>query len=85
MLYHREYPVLPLVGVIKYEMLFRDYDCDDMILPVQASKDTIRERVEKAVGAPRPGLVHRIKTQGELLTHRVQNMWAQVDQELGLI
>lgn len=69
----------------KYEMLFRDYDCEDMIVSVESDKDTIRERIETAVGSARSDLVHRIRTQSDHLTKRVQDMWAEVDQELGLV
>ena len=69
----------------KYEMLFRDYNCEDMILPVEASQDTIRQRVESAIGTTRSELVHRIKTQADHLIQQAQSMWKQVDQELGLI
>lgn len=68
----------------KYEMLFQDYDCEKMILPVDASKHVIHECVETATGSARTDLVDRIKTQGELLVKKVQDMWGQVDRELGL-
>ena len=69
----------------KYEMLFQDYDCEDMIVSVESDKDTIRERIETAVGSARSDLVDRIRTQSDHLVQRVQNMWAEVDRELGLV
>ena len=69
----------------KYEMLFRDYDCEDMIVSVASDKDSIRNRIEMAVGESRSDLVNRIKTQSDQLIKRAQEMWVEVDRELGLV
>jgi len=69
----------------KYEMLFKDYACEEMVLPVPSTVDQIRTCVDQAIGAARPDLVARIKQSAERLVHQVHGMWERVDRELGLI
>jgi colanic acid/amylovoran biosynthesis protein len=68
----------------KYEMLFEDYACADMVLSVASGKEAVQERVQRAVGPARPALVDRIRRRGERLVEQIHAMWGQVDRALGL-
>lgn len=62
----------------KYEMLFQDYGCADMLLSVFASEEEIRRRVQRAVGEGRQELRSRIDARGEELKSHSRGMWNQV-------
>jgi colanic acid/amylovoran biosynthesis protein len=68
----------------KYEMLFRDYGCKDLILPVPASEDQVREAIGAATSQTRGQLVARLQEASLRLEMKATEMWGQVDRVLGL-
>ena len=78
---------IPCIGTSwshKYEMLFQDYDCKEMILSPEAGRETIRQCLEMAAGPQHAELVQRVSTRAKLLIEQTQNMWKHVDKKLGL-
>lgn len=63
----------------KYEMLFREYGCDDMLLQVPATGNQIASRIGAATGEKRADLRHRIEARSDQLKAKTQSMWRQVD------
>jgi colanic acid/amylovoran biosynthesis protein len=73
---------VPAVGTSwshKYEMLFEEYGCESMLLPVPAQNEQIRERITAAKDAEHSGLETRIRTRAEALQNETRAMWKQVD------
>lgn len=68
----------------KYEMLFKDYGCEDMILPVPAEPGAVASLVAAATGPGRASLAERIVERGRRLEEQTRAMWQCVDQTLGL-
>lgn len=68
----------------KYEMLFREYGCEEMILPVSASEDQVATCVRAAVGPERDALVTRLETHARSVVDDATKMWADVDRMIGL-
>lgn len=62
----------------KYEMLFRDYGCEEMLLPVPATDEQVRQRIQSATGNGRGELCRRIEAHSEALRAQTQSMWEAV-------
>lgn len=78
---------VPAIGTSwshKYEQLFREYDCADMLLSVSAAQDTIRACVRTATGDRREALRERLDEQRAQLEQRTEEMWRRVDEVLNL-
>jgi colanic acid/amylovoran biosynthesis protein len=78
---------VPAVGTSwshKYEMLFREYGCEDMLLPVSATEGQIESGIRAVVGPDRDAVRQRIKKHGEDLKAKTESLWRQVDYVLGL-
>jgi hypothetical protein len=65
-------------------MLFEEYGCESMLLPVPAQKEQIRERIAAAKNAEHSGLKARIRTRADALQNKTKAMWEQVDDVLDL-
>jgi colanic acid/amylovoran biosynthesis protein len=73
---------VPAVGTSwshKYEMLFEEYGCESMLLPVPAQKEQIQERITAAKDAGDSGLEARIRTRADALQDETRAMWERVD------
>lgn len=68
----------------KYEMLFEEYGCSDMLLPVSSSKERVRDCIAAATGQRRAELVGQIQKAGSQLEQETISMWRQVDETLEL-
>ncbi|HEX7072311.1 MAG TPA: polysaccharide pyruvyl transferase family protein [Rhodothermales bacterium] len=68
----------------KYEMLFREYGCEDMILPVDATPERVAASVHAAVANGREALVSRLQAHRAEVIEQTNRMWAEVDEVLGL-
>ena len=66
----------------KYEMLFEEYRCPDMLLSVSAPRDRIDACVSEAVGAQRASLTERIRAAAAQLKQETEAMWRAVDEEV---
>jgi polysaccharide pyruvyl transferase WcaK-like protein len=69
---------VPAIGTSwshKYEMLFADYGCPSLLLPVEAGEDQISEALEHTAGAGRAALRHTLLENGERLRAQVELMW----------
>jgi len=64
----------------KYEMLFDEYGCPDMILPVPADAEAIRKRIKQATGGA--DLRHRVEARSDDLKAETRSMWRHVDNTL---
>ena len=76
---------IPAIGTSwshKYEMLFKEYGCESMLLPVSARKEQIQERVLRAKDTGGASLVADIRTNAEALRQETRAMWEQVDDVL---
>ena len=65
----------------KYEMLFRDYGCGELVLPVPAEPSVLTGAFEAALA---PGLADRLRERGKELEGRTKAMWNAAEQALGL-
>lgn len=68
----------------KYEMLFDDYGCPDLVLPMPVEEARVKAAVSRTLGVERPELIKCLHTKGENLEEQVHAMWEEVDQVLGL-
>lgn len=66
----------------KYEMLFRDYNCEHLVLPVPSDSARIRAAIEATTGAHREGLIENLKERGDALVTQSEAMWADVESVL---
>jgi len=63
----------------KYEMLFEEYGCPDMLLDVLADEEAIRARVQRATGSHRAAVARRIQHCAAALEEETASMWERVD------
>jgi len=66
----------------KYEQLFRDYDCPDMLLSVVADESDVRDCVRSTTGARRGNLRKRLDERRARLKEETEKMWDHVDEIL---
>lgn len=66
----------------KYEQLFRDYDCPDMLLSVVADESDVRDCVRSTTGARRGNLRKRLDERRARLKEETEKMWDRVDEIL---
>jgi colanic acid/amylovoran biosynthesis protein len=65
----------------KYEMLFRDYGCGELVLPVPAAPERVQSAFDSALA---PALPEQLRRAGAELESRTEQMWAQAERALGL-
>lgn len=73
---------VPAIGTSwshKYEQLFRDYDCTDMLLSVLVDEGDIRHCVGSAIGARRDDLRKRLDERGARLKEETEKMWGRIN------
>ena len=78
---------VPAIGTSwshKYEMLFDEYDCPEMLLPVPADAKAVRDRIDAVVGESRAELAERVRTAGASLLDDTEAMWEEVRAALEL-
>ncbi|NQU26368.1 MAG: polysaccharide pyruvyl transferase family protein [Candidatus Nealsonbacteria bacterium] len=69
----------------KYEMLFDDYRCPEMVLPVTASREKIREAVAGVSDEPsRSAVLDRLRQASKDQKKATAGMWQEVDGVLGV-
>jgi len=69
----------------KYCMLFADYDCPELVLPVTATETEIDAAVDTATDEQlRAALVLKLTQAGEKRVAETRRMWVEVDQALGM-
>lgn len=76
---------VPAIGTSwshKYEQLFREYDCAEMLLSVTADKSDVQDCVAAATGDRRDGLRGRLDDRREQLKRKTRAMWQSVDEVL---
>jgi colanic acid/amylovoran biosynthesis protein len=66
----------------KYKMLFNEYGCESMLLPVSARKEQIQKRISAAKQKGGSSLADQVRTNAEALQQETQAMWEQVDEVL---
>jgi polysaccharide pyruvyl transferase WcaK-like protein len=66
----------------KYEMLFEDYACPEMVLPIDAALDRIGQALEVGLGASRNQQVESLRMKAGEQLSRVRQMWSEVDELL---
>jgi colanic acid/amylovoran biosynthesis protein len=64
----------------KYEMLFDEYDCADMLLSVSSDRADVDKRINQALKTKRGELTGRIRERASELERRSRAMWEAVDQ-----
>lgn len=80
----QEVPCIATSWSHKYEMLFQDYGCEQMVLSVHADEDAVRDRLEQAVGPQRGALRKTLRKRGTALRQQTHDMWCSVEAALGL-
>lgn len=63
----------------KYEMLFEDYGCPELVLSVSATEEQVRAAVDRTLGADRPALVERLCDRADGIVAQAKAMWEEVD------
>lgn len=63
----------------KYEMLFDEYGCPEMLLDVTADAEAIRTRVNRATGSRRAEVAGRVQRCAVALKEETEAMWTRVD------
>ena len=78
---------VPAIGTSwshKYEQLFGDYGCPEMLLPVSAGEEEIQARVSMATGKRRDEFQGGLKERGAALKQETKDTWRRVDDVLAL-
>lgn len=76
---------VPAVGTSwshKYEMLFREYGCEDLLLSVHTEAEQVEACIEAAVGPERAELTVQIRQARDALIEETKAMWKEVDEVL---
>ncbi|NNF04299.1 MAG: polysaccharide pyruvyl transferase family protein [Rhodothermales bacterium] len=68
----------------KYEQLFSDYACENLVLPVPCPPDRVQEAVDHVAGAARQDLIETIRSRGSILKEQSRTMWNEVETIIGL-
>ena len=68
----------------KYEMLFKDYGCHELVMPVDVNRETIEAAIDGAIGEGREALIDKLKVASASLKGQSREMWNKVDELLGL-
>ena len=68
----------------KYEMLFNDYECPELVLPVDATLSAIEAALEIVSGDQRDILIKKLAKASSSLKKESSEMWNKVDEMLGL-
>ncbi|ARA94415.1 hypothetical protein AWN76_015480 [Rhodothermaceae bacterium RA] len=69
----------------KYEMLFADYGCPDLVLPVPADAEQVHAAVTRTLGPEREGLVGTLQARAGAFMAQMRDMWQEVDGVLGIM
>jgi colanic acid/amylovoran biosynthesis protein len=76
---------VPAVGTSwshKYQMLFREYGCEDLLLSVHTDAEQVEACIEAAVGPERQELTVQIRQARDALIEETKAMWKEVDEVL---
>jgi hypothetical protein len=65
-------------------MLFSEYGCESILLPVSAREEQIQGRVRAAKKTGRSSMTDRIHENAEAFRQETRAMWGQVDEVLAL-
>ena len=68
----------------KYEMLFADYGCPELVLSVSATEEQVRAAVDRTLGSDRLEIERVLEERGIFVREKVERMWKEVDSSLGL-
>ncbi|WP_457653577.1 polysaccharide pyruvyl transferase family protein [Rhodocaloribacter sp.] len=68
----------------KYEMLFADYGCPELVLSVSATEEQVRAAVDRTLGSGRLEIERVLEERGAIIRESVERMWQEVDSSLGL-
>ncbi|WP_456426736.1 polysaccharide pyruvyl transferase family protein [Rhodocaloribacter sp.] len=68
----------------KYEMLFEDYGCPELVLSVSATEEQVRAAVDRTLGADRLEIERVLEERETRVREKVEGMWQEVDSSLGL-
>ena len=68
----------------KYEMLFEDYGCPELVLSVSATEEQVRAAVERTLGSGRLEIERVLEERGTIVRESVERMWQEVDEALEL-
>lgn len=59
----------------KYEMLLREYDCEEMLIDINAGVDSVISKLDILVGDGRSQLQQRISSASDKQKQKVRDMW----------
>lgn len=63
----------------KYEMLFKDYDCEDLLLSVDDQLEKVAEKIEFITSdASRTNLINKLRASSQTQKTLAKNMWDEV-------